>query len=110
MKRCICTKIYSTGVTFSDLRGIVNACGGGGSISSTQKPGRLAEIRDDKKRGYLFDFQFECSDPPPPGENLTEDQDRYRMIEGECNKRFEEYEKLGYEIVDVDDLSSIQLD
>lgn len=110
VKRCICTKIYSTGVTFSDLRCIVNACGGGGSISSTQKPGRLAEIRDNKKRGYLFDFKFECSNPPPPGENLTEDQARYRMIEGECNKRFEEYEKLGYEILDVDDPNSIQLD
>lgn len=58
IKRCLSSDIYRAGVTFSDLRVVVNAAGGGANISCIQKPGRLAEVRDGKTCGVVFDFLF----------------------------------------------------
>lgn len=58
-KRCIASEIFSTGVTFHDLKVVINAAGGGGSIGCVQKPGRLAEVRPNKKCGIMIDFLFE---------------------------------------------------
>jgi superfamily II DNA or RNA helicase len=59
IKRCICSDVYSQGVTFHEVRAMINAGGGGGSISCIQKPGRLAEIRPGKKCGVVIDFLWE---------------------------------------------------
>jgi superfamily II DNA or RNA helicase len=59
IKRCICSDVYSQGVTFHEVRALVNAGGGGGSISCVQKPGRLAEIRPGKKCGVVIDILWE---------------------------------------------------
>lgn len=59
IKRCLCTKIYVQGVTFSDVRCLVNCEAGGNNTSAIQKPGRLAEIRPNKKCGIVIDFLFE---------------------------------------------------
>jgi len=56
--RCLASDIYAQGVTFSDLRCVVNLAGGGPYTNSIQKPGRLAEIRPGKKRGLLVDYLF----------------------------------------------------
>lgn len=59
IKRCIASDIYSQGVTFHEVRALINAGGGGGSISCVQKPGRLAEIRPGKKCGVVIDFLWD---------------------------------------------------
>ena len=60
-KRCLASDIYSQGVTFSDLRVVINASGGGPYTNAIQKPGRLAEIRPNKKVGVMVDFIFTSS-------------------------------------------------
>lgn len=60
--RCLASNIYAQGVTFSDLRVMVNIAGGGASTQSIQKPGRVAEIRPGKKAGVVIDFLCVPSD------------------------------------------------
>lgn len=58
VSRCLASDIYAQGVTFSDLRCVINLAGGGPYTNSIQKPGRLAEIRPGKKCGLLVDYLF----------------------------------------------------
>lgn len=58
IKRCLCTDIYVQGVTFPDSRVLINLEGGGNNTSAIQKPGRLAQIRPNKKCGILIDLNF----------------------------------------------------
>jgi superfamily II DNA or RNA helicase len=58
VKRCLASEIYAQGVTFSDVRVLVNASAGGNNTSAIQKPGRLAEIRPGKPCGIVVDFLF----------------------------------------------------
>lgn len=101
IKRCVATDIFSTGVTFPDLRVVINAAGGGGSITGTQKPGRLAQNRPGKKRGYLVDFIWQPADP------------RYEYSPGvwrvalDAKARREVYERNGYEVVEVKDVKHL---
>lgn len=103
IKRCVCTDVYAQGVTFPDVRVMINASGGGGSISSVQKPGRLAQIRPGKERGYLVDFLFECEDAVPS------DNGAWRMVERDSRARLKLYASLGYEVHVIDSLSDIKL-
>lgn len=91
VKRCLATRIYSQGVTFHDVRCLINVEGGGGSIGSIQKPGRLAEIRPDKKCGVVIDFIFEC-------ENATSDQMAWNNVIRDCWNRHKVYKDKGYDI------------
>jgi superfamily II DNA or RNA helicase len=84
--RCIASRIYAQGVTFKDIRCMVNCEGGGGSTSSIQKPGRLAEIRDGKTCGVVFDFKFEA------GHNAN------RSLAADSDARLAVYEKKDYDI------------
>lgn len=90
IKRCICSNIYSTGVTIDNIRCAINCDGGGGSILSVQKPGRLAEIKEGKKAGYLIDFLFY----PINGEGSSTDF----MICNDCKARINVYKEKGYNI------------
>jgi superfamily II DNA or RNA helicase len=100
IKRCICTDVYAQGVTFPDLRVMVNASGGGGSISSVQKPGRLAQIRPGKTCGYLVDFLFEP---------LEEETGKRNPVVSDSWSRHKKYKSLGYDISIVDKISDIEL-
>lgn len=102
IKRCLCTRIYVQGVTFSDVRFLVNAEAGGATTSSIQKPGRLAEIRPNKKCGIIIDLFFK----PIPGENLSDHQgEGWVSLCRESNSRKNMYKREGYNITHV---SSIQ--
>ena len=101
IKRCICSNIYSTGVTINNLRCIINCCGGGGSILSIQKPGRLAEIKPNKKCGYLIDYQL------VPTSNTGSSIDF--MLVNDCKARLKVYESKGYTIDYIKDIEDIKI-
>jgi superfamily II DNA or RNA helicase len=92
-KRCICTDIYATGITFPDLRIIVNAAGGGGSITATQKPGRLAQMRPGKKAGYMVDFLFMHDREANFPQN-----NEWRSVSNDSYNRMANYKKIGFEV------------
>lgn len=92
IKRCLCTDIYVQGVTFSDVRVLINCEAGGNNTTAIQKPGRLAEIRPGKKCGVVFDFAFHC-DPDSAGNE--------RALEKDSNARRAAYEEKGYNIYDA---------
>jgi len=111
IKRCIATDIFSTGVTFPDLRVIVNACGGGGGITSTQKPGRLAEVRPDKVCGHVIDFAFECDQYP--GEYLKRIDARdapWKFVVNDSRARLKVYQENGYDVNVVDAIEEIKIE
>lgn len=95
IKRCLCTKIYVQGVTFSDVRVLINAEAGGNNTSAIQKPGRLAEIRPNKKCGIVFDFLFEA----PP---FYDKSSGVGAMEADSNARLKAYTELGYDIYTVE--------
>ncbi len=103
-KRCICTDIYATGITFPDLRVIINAAGGGGSITSTQKPGRLAQMRPGKAAGYLIDFMFLHDREGVHYPKMNE----WKALANDSYARLTNYKKIGFEVRLVSDLASIQ--
>ena len=107
IKRCLCTNIYSQGVTFPDLRCIINASGGGGSITGTQKPGRLAQRRPGKTSGHLIDFLF-----VPKGwedEERVRTNDKWFYVVNDCQSRMKVYRANGYNVKIVNDVSEIKL-
>jgi superfamily II DNA or RNA helicase len=110
IKRCIATSIYSTGVTFPDLRCVINASGGGGSITGTQKPGRLAQIRPGKKAGYVFDFLFVPREWEDHENGKYGRDDKWSSVVIDCKSRMRVYRDNGYEIQIVSDLSQIKID
>lgn len=73
IKRILATNIYVKGVTFHELKCLINMEGGGGNLNTIQKAGRLAEVRDGKKAGVLIDFFFE------PSQGLKDEQERMRL-------------------------------
>jgi superfamily II DNA or RNA helicase len=96
VRRCIASNIYSTGVTFSNLRAAVNVDGSGAFISCVQKPGRLAEIRPGKKSGILFDFDIRISDKNTYGiAEVTRDRFSDLMV-SDSRRRHAIYDKKGY--------------
>ena len=107
IKRCICTDIYAQGVTFPDLRVMINASGGGGHIASTQKPGRLAQVRPGKTCGYLIDFLFECVDGEDEhGQQVTS---AWSHVVRDSAARRKQYKTLGYDVQIVDSITDIKL-
>jgi superfamily II DNA or RNA helicase len=96
--RVLASNIYVQGLTFPDLRVVINLAGGGANTTAIQKPGRLLQTRPGKNYGVMFDFMFECRDagqetrPNPP----------YRGIIGECWARHKAYQEIGYDIEFVD--------
>lgn len=101
VNRCVCSNIYSTGVTIDGIRAVVNCDGGGAGILSVQKPGRLAEIKPGKKYGYMIDFIFEDL-----GE--SDGNPAWKMIVNDSWSRYKAYLKKGYELEIVDDYERIK--
>lgn len=94
IKRCLCTKIYVQGVTFSDVRVLINAEAGGDNTSAIQKPGRLAEVRPNKKCGVVFDFLFMPADPS----NTFGMSGGWGALCYDSKARLNAYKRKGYDI------------
>ncbi len=108
LRRCICSGIFSTGVTFHELRAITMCSGGGGSITAIQKPGRVAEIRPGKKFGYVFDFIFEPTFNDPRAK--YRDDAEWQCVTRDCWNRYAAYKDFGYEVHIVDSLEAARND
>lgn len=106
VKRCICSEIYSTGVTFHEVRALINAGGGGANIGCIQKPGRLAEIRPGKKCGVVVDFLWEADDP-----DMLEDRlpslCAWTAVVRDSRARRDIYKKKGYNVTVHESIESI---
>jgi superfamily II DNA or RNA helicase len=105
VKRCVCTSIYAQGVTFPDLRVMVNVAGGGGSISSVQKPGRLAQMRPNKTKGYLVDFLFK-----PVSESTNSSSAAWQQVIRDCNARMKTYRDMGYTVEILESVNELTFD
>jgi len=99
IKRALATKIYAQGVTFNHVRAIINGEGGGRNISGIQKAGRLAEVREGKKCGVVFDFCFSI-DPRIRGQvnpkAYNKNSCAWQKLLKDSKSRWEMYESLGY--------------
>jgi superfamily II DNA or RNA helicase len=95
ISRILASNIYVQGVTFPDLKVVINMASGGATTSAIQKPGRLLQKRKGKNYGVMVDLLFECTD--------ADDDDRsnpaYQALIGECWARHKAYEKIGYDII-----------
>jgi superfamily II DNA or RNA helicase len=100
-KRTVASNIYSTGVTFSDLRVVFNIAGGGGNTLTVQKPGRVAEIRPGKRCGVVFDFLFE----PAPGVSNTGGT---RAVVGQSWARHNVYREKDYDVRIVSTMAELR--
>lgn len=92
--RVLASNIYVQGVTFPDLKVVLNLAGGGANTTAIQKPGRLLQTRPNKNYGVMVDFVFECRDQ----EMETRANPPYRGIVGECWARHKAYKEIGYDI------------
>lgn len=95
IKRCLCTDIYVQGVTFSDVRVLINCEAGGNNTTAIQKPGRLAQVRDGKKCGIVFDFCFKDAYASRRG------LDKAEALVRDSAARKKAYTDKGYEIKHV---------
>lgn len=106
MTRCFASNIYAAGLTFPEIRNIIIADGGGGSINSIQRPGRLAEIKPGKRCGVLFDFWVEPRKGIAPLHFEDDGTDpSWGMVQIDASNRRKAYEKKGYVIHDVASLA-----
>jgi Hom_end-associated Hint/Homing endonuclease len=92
--RVLASNIYVQGLTFPDLKVVLNLAGGGANTTAIQKPGRLLQIRPNKNYGVMFDFMFECRD----SELETRGNPPYSGIVGEGWARHKAYADIGYDI------------
>ncbi|MEG1542923.1 MAG: DEAD/DEAH box helicase family protein [Tannerellaceae bacterium] len=103
IKRVFCTNIYIQGVTFHQIRCIINAAAGGNNTSAIQKPGRLAEVIEGKKAGIVIDFNFvEDSTCLTPRKN-----DNWRRPIADSKSRRKAYTDKGYKIIDCEDVHEL---
>ena len=93
IKRCLCTDIYVQGVTFPDSKVLINLEGGGNNTSAIQKPGRLAQIRPNKKCGILIDFNFMF-----PGIEADYKGEAWTALVADSRAREKAYTEKGYGI------------
>ena len=99
IKRCLASEIYAQGVTFNHVRALINLSGGGANTSTIQKPGRLAEVRPDKKCGIVFDFMFSAGESKGAGA---------MALSRESTARVKAYMEKGYEIIFVDSYNELE--
>lgn len=106
IKRCLCTKIYVQGVTFSDVRVLVNCEAGGNNTSAIQKPGRLAEIRPGKNCGIVVDFLFVA---PEGCVAYKHEQQNWPCLVRDSKNRLTAYKDMGYVIHEVETIEEMKL-
>lgn len=91
------TKIFAQGVTFSNLRVVLNLTGGGASTSTIQKPGRVAEIIEGKRCGVVVDFFFRF----PEDAFVTHRGSECFALSRESQVRLDYYVERGFEVYRV---------
>jgi hypothetical protein len=106
IKRCLCTKIYVQGVTFSDVRVLINCEAGGNNTSAIQKPGRLAEIRPGKRCGIVIDFMFVA---PEGCSAYNYENQHWPCLVRDSNNREMAYRDMGYTIHEVETIDEMKL-
>lgn len=106
VKRCFATNIYAQGVTFSDMRAMINCAGGGNNASAIQKPGRLAEIRPDKNWGVVIDMLFTEDDQFDVPEQKSGQE--WRALIRDSFARMEAYKEKGYKIIVCEDIEELK--
>lgn len=109
IKRCIATDIFSTGVTFPELRAIVNSASGGSGITATQKPGRLAEVRPNKTFGHVVDFLWECNEFPEDLQGVDNRREAWKAVVQDSRSRLEVYRNNGYDVEIVGEIADIKI-
>lgn len=92
--RVLASNIYVQGLTFPDLKVVINLAGGGANTTAIQKPGRLLQTRPGKNYGVMIDFMFECRDQHMD----TRINPPYKGVVGECHARYKAYKEIGYDI------------
>lgn len=100
---CICSNIYAQGITMHDLRVVINLDGGGASTKTIQKPGRVAEVRPDKKAGVVFDFLFEAA----PGQYELFPNSECWALTRESKVRMKAYQEVGFDVHVVDNWEQV---
>lgn len=103
IKRCLCTDIYVQGVTFPDSKVLINLEGGGNNTSAIQKPGRLAQIRPNKKCGILIDFNFMF-----PGIEADYKGEAWTALVADSRAREKAYTDKGYGIYHADTIDTLK--
>lgn len=106
IKRCIASDIYVQGVTFHDIRVLINCSAGGNNTTAIQKPGRLAEIRPDKKCGVVIDFAFTPKSLPDYNTGVSYGAP-WTFPVRDSQARRTAYTDKGYEIHDVSSLEDM---
>jgi len=99
INRCLATDIYAQGVTFSNVRCIVNSTGGGANTTTIQKPGRLAEVIEGKSCGVIFDFDFYTAE--------EDAKNAANVVIRDCTNRRKAYTELGYLVYTCDSVSEL---
>lgn len=107
IQRCLASNIYSQGVTFPDVRVLINTEGGGDNTSAIQKPGRLAEIRPNKACGIIIDLIYTLEHPETIDNYSMSDHKWLHLIK-DSEARLRAYRRLGYHVEMVNDLSELQ--
>jgi len=90
ISRAICSNIFVQGVTFHDIMALVNCALGGASTTTIQKPGRLAEVREEKIGALMIDFYVR------PADKVTESASGIMQLWRESQARQKSYEDTGY--------------
>lgn len=109
INRCVCSSIYSTGVTIDGIRVALNCATGAAGIMSVQKPGRLAEVKEGKTAGYMIDFIFECSTPAERLENVPYQKKAWSMVVNDCWARYNAYKEIGYNVEIFNSVDELKL-
>lgn len=109
INRCVCSSIYSTGVTIDGIRVALNCAIGAAGIMSIQKPGRLAELKEGKAAGYMIDFLFECQTPPERLENIPYQKKAWSTVVNDCWARYHAYKEIGYEVEILNSAEELEL-
>lgn len=94
---CLASRIYSQGVTFPDLRVVINLTGGGANTYAVQKPGRVAQKRPNKRCGVLVDFLFR---------GIGNGKDGSWSPHRDAHARLKLYQDRGYQVNVIEDLST----
>ncbi len=93
--RVLASKIYVQGLTFPDLKVVINLAGGGANTTAIQKPGRLLQRRPGKRYGVMIDFMFECTDDDQSDDGKSKP---WRCVVRESWTRYQLYNEIGYDV------------
>jgi superfamily II DNA or RNA helicase len=104
IRRVLASNIYVQGVTFPDLKVVINLAGGGANTTAIQKPGRVLQAMPGKRYGVLIDIMLECRDAGLE----TRRNPPYAGVVGECWARHKTYTEIGYDVMFVESKAELK--